>query len=191
MRRKIPLILFLALLFSVGDLYFAMPFTNDPFWEQSPDAAMFERIQNNHLAQAQTALERMLQVNGKRTITNSVGPFDEVLLHLDAMDSEGWLMANVHPDSTLRNAGEKAHQKSETFRTALLLNRKAYDALATLDLFGADSETRYYIEKMLLEFRLAGVEKGPKVHTKIKALRDELVTLEQEFARNIKDDSRT
>src|SRR5437870_4351781 len=145
MRRKIHLILFLALLFSVGDLYFAMPFTNYPLWEQSPDAVTFERIQNNYLAQAQTGLERMLQVNGKRTITNTVRPFDEVLLQLDAMDSQGWLLANVHPDSKLRTAGEKAHQKSETFRTALLLNRKAYDALATLDLCGADSETRYYV----------------------------------------------
>src|SRR3989442_1572861 len=144
MRRKIPLILFLALLFSIGDLYFAMPFTNDPFWEQSPDAATFERIQNNHLAQAQTALERMLQVKGKRTINNTLEPFDEVMLHLDAVDSQGWLLANVHPDSKLRTAGEKAHQKSETVRTALLLNGRAYNALATMDLNGADSEARYY-----------------------------------------------
>ena len=66
-----------------------------------------------------------------------------------------------------------------------------YDALSALDLSGADSETRYYVERTLRDFRLAGVDKDEATRKRIKELRDELVVIGQEFARNIRDGKRT
>ncbi|HYE65884.1 MAG TPA: M3 family metallopeptidase [Pyrinomonadaceae bacterium] len=162
-----------------------------PFWTGKPDAAAFEKIQAERLAKAQQALERMLAVKGKRTFENTLKPYDEVLLYLDAAGSQAGLMQEVHPDATVRTVSEKIVREVSTFATNLSLNRAVYDALASLDLKGADAETRYYVEKTLRDFRLAGVDKDEATRQKVRELRDELVLIGQEFSRNIRDDLRT
>src|SRR6266545_2767685 len=59
-----------------------------------------------------------------------------------------------------------------------------------MDLSGADAETHYYMEKTLRDFRLSGVDKDEATRTKIRALRDSLVLISQEFERNIRADKR-
>jgi thimet oligopeptidase len=99
----------------------------------------------------------MLAVTGKRTIENTLKPYDEMLTYLDAVSNQASLIKEVHPDEAVRTAAEKMSQKAEAFNTDVSLNRAVYDALAALDLTGADSETRYYVQRTLRDFRLAGV----------------------------------
>jgi thimet oligopeptidase len=162
-----------------------------PFWTGMPDAATFTKMQEERLAKAQQLLDQILAFKGKRTIANTLKPYDEVLIYLDAAGSQSGLIQEVHPDEGVRNAAEKESQKVQAFYTDLSLNRAVYDALASLDLKGADAETRFYVEKTLRDFRLAGVDKDEATRKRIKALRDELVLIGQEFARNIRDDKRT
>jgi thimet oligopeptidase len=162
-----------------------------PFWTGKPDAETFTKIQAERLTKAQQALHRTLTVQGKRTIANTLKPYDEVLIYLDAAGSQSGLIQEVHPDEAVRAAAEKVSQKVQAFYTDLSLNRAVYDALSSLDLKGADAETRFYVEKTLRDFRLSGVDKDEATRKKIKALRDELVLIGQEFARNIRDDKRT
>jgi thimet oligopeptidase len=162
-----------------------------PFWTGKPDAATFTKLQDERIAKAQQTLAQMLAVKGKRTIANTLKPYDEVLIYLDAAGSQAGLIQEVHPDEAVRQAAEKESQKVQAFYTDLSLNRAVYDALASLDLQGADAETRFYVEKTLRDFRLSGVDKDEATRTRIKALRDELVLIGQEFARNIRDDKRT
>lgn len=169
----------------------AMNSNDEPFWTGKPDAAQFTRIQDERLAKAQEALNRLLAVKGKRTFENTLEPYDEILTYLDAAGQQAGLIQEVHPDEAVRNAAEKASQKIAAFATDLSLNRGVYDALYSLDLKEADAETRYYVEKTLRDFRLAGVDKTEETRKKIKALRDELVLVGQEFSRNIRDDKRT
>lgn len=162
-----------------------------PFWTGKPDAATFTKMQDERLAKAQQLLDQIIAFKGKRNIANTLKPYDEVLIYLDAAGSQSGLIQEVHPDEAVRNAAEKESQKVQAFYTDLSLNRAVYDALASLDLKGADAETRFYVEKTLRDFRLAGVDKDEATRNKIKALRDELVLIGQEFARNIRDDKRT
>jgi thimet oligopeptidase len=162
-----------------------------PFWTGKPDAATFAKIQDARLAKAQQILERVLAFKGKRTIENTLKPYDEMLIQLDAAGSQSGLIQEVHPDEAMRQVAEKQSQKVQAFYTDLSLNRAVYDALSSLDLKGADAETRFYVEKTLRDFRLAGVDKDEATRKRIKALRDELVLIGQEFARNIRDDKRT
>jgi thimet oligopeptidase len=60
-----------------------------------------------------------------------------------------------------------------------------------MDLNGADPATRYYAERTLLAFRLAGVDKDDATREKIRALREQLEQLSQAFERNIREDVRT
>jgi len=162
-----------------------------PFWTGKPDPATFTKIQDERLAKAQQTLDRMIAFKGKRTIENTLRPYDEVLTYLDAAGQQAGLIQEVHPDEAMRSTAEKVSQKVQAFLTDLSLNRAVYDALTSLDVKGADAETRYYVEKTLRDFRLAGVDKDEATRKRIKALRDELVLIGQEFSRNIRDDKRT
>jgi thimet oligopeptidase len=162
-----------------------------PFWAGRPDAAAFVKEMDERLAKAQKSLDQMLVIKGKRTVENTLKPYDEILIQVDGAAYQTDLIQNVHPDAALRTAAEKENQKVSAFATALSLNRDIYNALAALDLTGADQETRYYVEKTLRDFRLAGVDKDEATRKKITALRDELVKIGQDFSRNIREDVRT
>jgi len=170
------------------DQAWARPPDDKPFWTKDLAAADFVNIQEDRLKKAQAALDRMLAVTGKRTIENTLVPFDEAYIYLDSAAQQSGLMQEVHPDKDFRESAEKISQKIAAFATDISLNRAVYDALAAMDISGADAETRFYVEKTLRQFRLAGVDKDAATRIKIKALNDELVLVGQEFARNIRED---
>jgi thimet oligopeptidase len=155
------------------------------------DAASFQRAMEARLAHARSALNDLIRVNGTRTIDNTLRPYDEVLLELDAAGSQAGLIQAVHPDEQLRRAAEEISQKASALATELSLNRGVYDALAALDVKAADPETQYDVQRTLRDFHLAGVDKDEATRARIKQLRDELVLIGQDFDRNIRTDSRT
>jgi len=165
--------------------------TNTPFWTGMKDAATFERAMDARLAHARGVLDRMLAVKGARTIDNTLRPYDDVLLELDAVGSQAQLVQSVHPVEGLRQTAEKVSQKAGTFGTELSLNRGVYDALTAIDAGNADAETQYYLKRTLRDFRLAGVDKDEATRKRIRAIRDELVVIGQDFDRNIRTDLRT
>ncbi|HEX7077064.1 MAG TPA: M3 family metallopeptidase [Candidatus Eisenbacteria bacterium] len=161
------------------------------FFADRPDTAAFRASLEGELRTAQAALDRLLGVTGKRTVENTLVPYNEAALHADNAGYQSGLMESVHPDSSFRSVSEELSQAAQKFQTELSLNRGVYDAIAAVDLKGADADTRYLVEKTLRDFRLAGVDKDEATRRKIAALRDELVKIGQEFDRNIRNDSRT
>ena len=91
----------------------------------------------------------------------------------------------------MRAAAETAASRASALSTAIALDRGVYQALAGMDLTDADPATRYYAERTLLAFRLAGVDKDDATRERIAALREELEKLSQAFGRNIRNDVRT
>jgi len=59
--------------------------TMTPFWTGMKDATTFERAMDARLAHAKATLDKMLAVKGARTIDNTLRPYDDVLLELDAV----------------------------------------------------------------------------------------------------------
>jgi thimet oligopeptidase len=165
--------------------------TNAPFWTGMTDASAFERAMDARLSRARTLLGALLGAKGARSIDNTLRPYDEVLLELDAVSSQAQLVQSVHPDERMRQTAEKVSQKAAAFGTEISLNRGVFDALSALDAGHADTETRYYLTRTLRDFRLAGVDKDDATRKRIKELRDELVLIGQEFDRNIRTDLRT
>jgi thimet oligopeptidase len=162
-----------------------------PFWSGISDPASFNHALTTRLANAQATLDRLLSVKAPRTVENTLRPYDNVLLELDAASSQAELIQSVHPDGRMREEAERLSQKASAFATQLTLNRPLYDALLAIDLSSADAETRYYVQRTLRDFRLAGVDKDEATRERVKALRDELVRIGQEFDRNIRADVRT
>jgi thimet oligopeptidase len=162
---------------------------SEPFLTGIKDAASFERLAAARLARARETLDRVIATKTPRTIENTLRPYDDVLLELDAVGSQANLLENVHPDETTRKTAETISQKANTAATELSLNRGVYDAIAKLDV-SADPETRYYVQRTLRDFRLSGVDKDEATRKRIQELNDELTIIGQEFSRNIRSDQR-
>jgi thimet oligopeptidase len=162
-----------------------------PFWSGISDPASFNQVLTARLANAQQTLDRLLLVKAPHTVENTLRPYDDVLLELDAATSQAELIEAVHPDDRMREEAERTSQKAAAFATQLTLNRALYDALLAIDVSGADAETRYYVQRTLRDFRLAGVDKDEATRKRVQALREELVRIGQEFDRNIRADVRT
>jgi thimet oligopeptidase len=122
---------------------------------------------------------------------NTLGPYNELMMHADNAGSWAGLMESVHPDSVYRTTAEAVTQATSKFQTEVSLNRAVYDAIQAVDVAKADASTRYFVEKTLRDFRLAGVDRDEATRTRIQEIRDELVLVSQEFDRNIRNDSRT
>jgi len=165
--------------------------TNAPFWTGMTDPAAFDRAMDARIARTRTLLTTLVGVKGPRSIDNTLRPYDDMLLELDAVSSQAQLIQSVHPEERMRQTAEKISQKASALGTEISLNRGVFDALSAVDASHADAETRYYLTRTLRDFRLAGVDKDDATRKRIKELRDELVVVGQEFDRNIRTDLRT
>ena len=160
-------------------------------WAAKPDAAGFEQIENGKLAAAQSAIDAIVAVKGARTVDNTLAPFDEAMNQLNSAGYFAGLMENLHPDADFRNHATGMVRKVSAAMTAVALNHDVYQALASLDVSKEDAATRYYVQRQLLEFRLAGVDKDDATRAQLKKLNDQLTEEQSAFERNIADGQKT
>ena len=164
---------------------------NQPFWSGHPDAPTFERAVDARLDHARDLLARLVGVKGQRTVANTLVPYDRLMRELDRAASATGLIQKVHPDTAMREAADRGDRKVSALATEISLDRRVFEAVRAMDLSGADSVTRHYVGRILRDFRLAGVDRDSATRARIKALREELVVIGQEFDRNISNDVRT
>ncbi|MDP9203334.1 MAG: M3 family metallopeptidase [Gemmatimonadota bacterium] len=140
------------------------------------------------IANASLSLERVLAVKGRRTIDNTLRPYDEHLIRFNAGQIVG-LLQGVHPDSAVRAAAADGMRRRDSVSTSWRLDPRLYRALSAIDTSGADAETRYYLKRRLASFRRAGVDRDEKTRTRIAALHGELTRLERRFDENLRPDT--
>lgn len=162
-----------------------------PLWNSKPDIAAFEKIENAHLAAAQADIDQLIAVNSPRTINNTLVPFDDATRELNTAVYFSTLMQQVHPDGAYRDAATAMTTRVSGAQSALSLNRQVYRALATLDLSNAEAATKYYVQRQLLEFRLAGVDKDEATRARLQQLNQQLTQDQSAFDRNISDGVKT
>jgi thimet oligopeptidase len=162
-----------------------------PLWANKPDVAAFEKTENDHLEKAQSAIASLVAVKGERTVKNTLAPYDEAVRHINAATYFAGLMQEAHPDAAFRDRAMAMLEKASAAQTELSLNRDVYAALAKIDVSKADPATRYYIQRTLLEFRLAGVDKDDAIRAQLKQLNEQLTNEQSQFGRNIDDDQRS
>ena len=114
--RSIAPSLVCTILLMTSFIFAADRLPNDkPFWTAGLKDSEFAKIQNERLANAQAALDRMLAVKGKRTVDNTLVPYNDAMIYLDAAGSEAGLMQQVHPEKGYRATAEKLAQKISAF----------------------------------------------------------------------------
>jgi thimet oligopeptidase len=101
------------------------------------------------------------------------------------------LISVSHPDPAMREAADAGRQALAKVATDLSLDRDLYDVMAALDTTSFEHGTRHYVDRMLLEFRRAGVDRDDATRARVRELQEELVAIGQDFDRNIRTDTRT
>jgi thimet oligopeptidase len=143
-----------------------------------------------HLAASRAEIAELLKVQAARTVENTLAPYDRACWHLRMAGSQSGVMFMVHPLAEVRDAAQELSQVIGAEGVALSLNREVYQALAAVDVSGEDAATKYYMERVLLGYRLSGVDKDEPTRERIRALADRMTELSMTFSRTVQDDVR-
>jgi thimet oligopeptidase len=140
---------------------------------------------------AEETLASLLSVRGERTVENTLKPFDRLSINIENISHICSLIIQVHPSAEMRQAAEGYRLKAKAFADSLSTNQAVYQSLKELKLKKTDLATRYYLAKILMEYRREGIEKDEAIRARVRALKNELNQLSQEFEKNIRTDARS
>jgi thimet oligopeptidase len=157
-----------------------------PFYTGLGDPESLKNAMDRRQAEAQQKLDQLLAVKGPRTVENTLRVYDDLKFALDTVTGPSALIAQVHPDETMRQTAGAAAERGRAMGADLVLNRAVYDALAAVDVSRADTPTRYYIQRELRDFRLNGVDRDQATRERIGQLQRTLDGANQEFMRTIR-----
>jgi thimet oligopeptidase len=159
-------------------------------WNGEPTAEVAREWTENHLSESRSQVRQLLAVTAPRTVENTLVPFDRAQWHLRMAGSQTGVMFMVHPAAPVRDAAQELAQAISAEGVALSLNRDVYQALAAVDVGSEDAATRYYMERTLLGYKLAGVDRDDATRDKVRELADRMTELSMTFSRTVQDDVR-
>ena len=144
-----------------------------------------------HLGAHETALAALLAVQGPRTPENSLRHYDAAIEQLCLAGAQAGVLNSVAADKAVRDQAQLEAQRVAQAGSALSLNRAVYEALGAIRLEGASPATKHYVERTLLSYRLAGVDKDQATRDRLQTLQEKATTLSLEFSRNLQEGAKT
>jgi thimet oligopeptidase len=187
--RLLPALILLAPALAGAALARALP-DELHAWAGGDDPAALTSWVQQHLQRADAAIARLTGVKGPRTLDNTLRPYDDAINELTFAAQQSQVLYGVGASKALRDKAQALTQTANAALTELSLNRAVYQGLSGLPAPG-DAGTRHYLERTLLEYRLAGVDKDDATRARIKALQDKITELGLAFERAVHDDVRT
>ena len=158
---------------SLGDLPFEL------------SAAELTRRGNARLAEERRSLARLSGANDRATLSNLLEPLDRLSVRARDLNVHGALIFAVHVAPEVRAAGRAISEAADRFWNELLLDAGLYARLRSLDLRGADSETRFAVRKFLRDMRRAGVEASPADRKRLLHTANEIERVSNQFQENV------
>jgi len=143
------------------------------------------------LASHEDALAQLLAVQGGRTPENSLMLYDTAIEQLGLAGAQAGILNSVAADKAVRDQAQMEAQRVAMAGSALSLNRPVYDALVAIKLDGTSAATKHYLERTLLGYRLAGVDKDEATRERLHALHEKATMLSLAFSRNIQEGGKT
>jgi thimet oligopeptidase len=146
---------------------------------------------SERLAAHEAALEALLAVGGARTPQNTLSLYDTAIEQLNLAGAQSGILNSVAPNKAVRDQAQLEAQRVAMAGSALSLNRKVYDALVAMDLTGVDPATGHFVDRTLLGYRLAGVDKDQATRDQLQTLHEKATKLSLDFSRNIQEGGKT
>ena len=159
-------------------------------WNGPATAEAAKEWTESHLASSREKIATLLALSEPRTVANTLTLFDQAQWHLRMAGSQTGVMFMVHPASSVRDAVQELSQLVSAEGVSLSLNQDVYKALAAIDATAEDAATEYYLERTLLGYRLAGVDRDQATRDKVRALAERMTELSMTFSRTVQDDVR-
>jgi thimet oligopeptidase len=125
---------------------------------------------------------------GKASIDADFTAFDTLSLILGDGGSEMQLISETSPIRDVRAAAEACLPKLSDASNSVGLSRPIYDRLAAIPNAKLEARTAFTLQKMLTNYRLAGVDKDAATRDRITALQKQITETGLTFARNIRED---
>ena len=162
-------------------------------WEAggAASAAALSAWVGARLAAHEAALAALLAVEGPRTPENSLRLYDLAIEQLTLAGAQAGVLNSVAADKAVRDQAQAEAQRVSMAGSALSLNRAVYEALVAIDLGGASAATKHFVERTLLGYRLAGVDKDQATRDHLQALHEKATHLSLAFSRNIQEGGKT
>jgi thimet oligopeptidase len=151
----------------------------------TPDA--LESWVRSRLDRHQQALDQLVAEQGPRTLDNTLRAYDDAVAELAATGSQVGLLDSVHPDKAIRDTAQAQAQIIAHAGVNLALNQQVYKALSQISAEDAEAATRHYLDRTLLQYRLAGVDKDDAIRARLKELQDKATLLSLTFSRNVQE----
>ena len=143
------------------------------------------------LAAHEASLAALLAVKGPRTPENSLRLYDEAIEQLSLAGAQAGVLNSVAADKAVRDQAQLEAQRVAMAGSALSLNAQVYEALAAIDLEGSSAATKHFVQRTLLSYRLAGVDKDQATRDHLQTLHEKATRLSLEFSRNIQEGGKT
>lgn len=156
-------------------------------WRGKVTPASLTAWVGGHLQAQQAAVDQIVTIKGTHTVENTLVPYDRAVSALNLAGSEAGLLYSVSPEKAVRDQAEALVQKISVASVQLSLNQNVYHALASMDISRSDAATRHYVERTLLQYRLAGVDKDEATRQKVQELQDRITQLGLTFGRNVQE----
>ena len=112
------------------------------------------------LEEARAAIAKLKSSRDREQI---LAAYDSATAALGNNASRANLASNVHPDPQVRQAAERCEQQIDALSVEISLDRQVYDALVAAQPSGTSPDTRHWLDRTLLEFRRAGVDRDPAI----------------------------
>lgn len=157
----------------------------------SSTAAEYEAACAAGIAGARELFASLEGFEGVATPESVLEPYNSLQRDLVNVYYPAQLYFLAHPDAEVRAAAAVCEQQANDLDTEIGLSRPLYEAIAAVDVSGADPETRFFVEQTLRDFRLNGVDQDDATRAKIRALNEEITKLGQQFDSNVPADVRS
>ncbi len=154
-------------------------------WVGNPGQAGVIAWVQSHLDDATVQEKAILAVNGVHTVANTLEPYDEAEGALRSAAVGARLLNAASPIKEIRDVAQIESRRVAAVDTELSLNRGIYDALNTINTAETDPDTRFYLTRLLRDYRLNGVDRDEATRKQIRALRDQITALTLQYNRNI------
>jgi thimet oligopeptidase len=111
--------------------------------------------------------------------------YDELTAEVEDRAGPVYLLSNVHPDPSMRDAAEACELRWQDFSSSLGQNETLFKAASQLH--ERDPVQALFAKTLIEEFEDAGVGLPPAERRRAKAINDRITALGQEFDKNIRD----
>lgn len=159
-------------------------------WVGLNDGSSLDNWVQWHIAEERRLVAQLLAVSGPRTTANTLALYDQAQFELTLAGNETYILFSTSSEKPVRDKAQALLQVLSAEGTSLSLNQGVYNALTALDLSAANPATRYYKDRTLLEYRLAGVDKDAATRAHLHQLLDRATDLSLKFSRVVNDDVR-